>query len=194
MRNIFQAIGRVYLRFIARQARPIMIYYRRNFQGEKRKSIRISSSTILGNKENLILQKNVYIGHFNRLDASNGIEIDEGVQIASYSSIVTHSSHRSIRLYGDKYLDFKDHIAYIKGSVYIGKYTFIGPHSMIMPNTNIGKGCLISAYSFVQGDFPDFSIIAGNPAKVVGDTRDSDKKILEKNPELIPFYETWAKD
>ncbi len=194
MRNVFQAIGRVYLRFFARQARPIMVYYRRNFQGKKLNNIRISSSTVLGNKESLILKKNVYIGHFTRLDASNGIEIDDGVQLASYSSIVTHSSHRSIRLYGDKYLDFKDHIGYIKGSVYIGKYTFIGPHSMIMPNTNIGKGCLISAYSFVQGDFPDFSIIAGNPAKVIGDTRDSDRKILEQNPEIQAFYDAWAKD
>ena len=194
MRNIFQAIGRVYLRFIARQARPIMIYYNKNFQGQKHKNIRISSSSVLGNKKRLLLNKNVYIGHYSRIDASNGIEIDEGVQLASYCSILTHSSHRSIRLYGDKYLDYKNPIGYIKGSVFIGKYTFVGPHSMIMPNTNIGKGCLISAYSFVQGDFPDFSIIAGNPAVVIGDTRDSDKKLLEQHPELKPFYEAWANE
>ncbi len=194
MRNIFQALGRVYLRFFANQARPIMIYYHRNFQGEKCNNIRISSSTVLGNKEHLILNKNIYIGHYCRLDASNGIEIGEGVQMASYCSIVTHSSHKSIRLYGDRYLDFNDHIGYIKGSVYIGKYTFVGPHSFIMPNTTIGKGCIIKAYSYVYGDFPDFSIIAGNPAKVVGSTIDSDRKILEKHPELKPNYDAWAKE
>jgi len=194
MKNIIQALGRVYLRFIARQARPIMIYYRKNFQGKKYANIRISSSTVLGNKEHLILHKNVYIGHFNRLDASNGIEIAEGVQLAGYCSIVTHSSHQAIRLYGDKYQETKDHIGYHKGGVFIGKYTFVGPHSIIMSNTRIGKGCLIKAYSYVKGDFPDFSIISGNPATVVGNTRDKDEKTLKENPELYAFYNDWAKE
>lgn len=118
MRNIFQALGRVYLRFMARQARPIMIYYRKNFQGKKYPNIRISSSTVLGHKGQLILQKNIYIGHFNRLDASNGIQLTEGGQLASYCSIVTHSSHQAIRLYSDKYQDFKNHMGYNKVSFY----------------------------------------------------------------------------
>ena len=192
MRNIFQTLGRVYLRFMARQARPIMIYYRKNFQGKKYPNIRISSSTVLGDKEKLILQKNVYIGHFNRIDASSGIELAEGVQLASFCSIVTHSSHQAIRLYGDKYQDFQNHIGYNKGHVFIGEYTFVGPHSFIMPNTKIGKGCLIKAYSYVKGDFPDFSVIAGNPAKIVGNTKDRDIKTLEENPELYSFYNAWA--
>jgi acetyltransferase-like isoleucine patch superfamily enzyme len=194
MRNILSAMGRVYLRFFARQARPIMIYHRKNFQGKKCKDIRISSSTVLGHKSNLLLHKNVYIGHYCRIDASNGVEIDEGVQFGSFVSIISHSSHRSIRLYGDEYTNYKDPIGYIKGPVYIGKYSFIGPHSVIAPNTKIGKGSLIKAYSYVRGDFPDFSIIAGNPAKVVGDTRESDAKILEQHPEIKPFYDAWAKD
>ena len=60
-----------------------------------------------------------------------------------------------------------------------------------MPGTNIGKGCLISAYSFVSGDFPDFSIIKGNPAVVVGNTKDLDKSYLQ-DPEIKKYYEAWA--
>ena len=70
------------------------------------------------------------------------------------------------------YRESDDLIGYIQGKVNIGKYTFIGPHSTIMPNTTIGKGCIVSAYSYVKGNYPDFSIISGNPAKIVGDTRD----------------------
>ena len=81
---------------------------------------------------------------------------------------------------------------YVKGSVFIGKYTFVGPHSTIMPNTKIGKGSLVSAYSYVQGDFPDFSIISGNPAQVVGNTKDMDAKYLEDYPELQEHYKSWA--
>jgi len=182
------------LRLSSYFTRPYMVYYSQNFQGEKKANIRISSSSVLNLKKKLILEKNVYIGHYIRIEASNGIHLDEGVQLASYSSIVSHSSHISLRLYGDEYGATKDPIGYIKGAVYIGKYTFIGPHAFIMPNTKIGKGCIVKAYSYVRGDFPDFSIIAGNPAKVVGDTRTSDLEILNKNPELVPFYENWAKE
>ena len=142
--------------------------------------------------EHLNIQDNVFIGHFNFIEASNGITIEEGCQITNYISIITHSSHISIRLYGKQYagLDMK---GYVKGSVCIGKYTFIGPHSVIMPGTKIGKGSIVSAYSMVKGDFPEFSIIAGNPAKVVGNTRNIDGPFLQANPELRTFYEEWAK-
>jgi carbonic anhydrase/acetyltransferase-like protein (isoleucine patch superfamily) len=83
-------------------------------------------------------------------------------------------------------------LGYKRGKVDVGAYTFIGPHSVIMPDTEIGKGSVVAAFSFVKGEFPDFSIIAGNPAKVVGDTRKMDAPFLEAHPELRPTYEAWA--
>lgn len=155
-------------------------------------NVRISNTTFINSKENLVLGNHVFIGHFNFIEASNGLTIEEGCQITNYVSITTHSSHISIRLYGDKYSNHKDLIGYIKGSVHIGTYTYIGPHSVIMPNTKIGKGCIVAAFSYVKGDFPDFSIIAGNPAKVIGDTRQMDESFLKENPHLRTFYNKWA--
>ena len=40
---------------------------------------------------------------------------------------------------------------------------------MILPGTTIGNDCIIGGGSIVKGDFPDGSIICGNPARVVGD-------------------------
>ena len=114
------------------------------------------------------------------------------MQITNYVSVLTHSSHIAIRLYGKEYTKIKDKQAYSKGSVYIGAYSFIGPHTVIMPGTKIGKGCLVSAFSYVKGEFPDFSIIAGNPAIVVGDTRELDQPYLDSNPELKDYYNVWA--
>jgi carbonic anhydrase/acetyltransferase-like protein (isoleucine patch superfamily) len=130
---------------------------------------------------------------FNFIDASNGITLSEGCQITNYVSVLTHSSHISIRLYGREYKG-NDMIGYVKGSVSIGKFTFIGPHSVIMPGTKIGKGCIVSAYSMVKGEFPDFSIISGNPAKIVGDTRKLDAEFLNQHPELNVHYLSWAKN
>ena len=154
---------------------------------------RVSNTTYIGNKENLKIADNVFIGHYNFIDASCGLTIKTGCQITNYISILTHSSHVSIRLYGKEYPNRKDHIAYLKAPVEIGEYTFVGPHSVIMPGARIGKGCLVSAYSYVKGEFPDFSVISGNPATVTGDTRNLDKPFLDANPEIKELYNEWAK-
>jgi len=153
---------------------------------------RVSNTTYIGSREKLAIANNVFIGHYNFIDASFGITIKTGCQITNYVSIITHSSHLSIRLYGKEYPHKKDLKGYVQGAVSIGEYSFIGPHSVIMPGTNIGKGSLVSAYSYVKGDFSDFSVIAGNPAKIVGDTRKLDEKLLNENPELKEFYNEWA--
>lgn len=193
MKRYINALKRKFLRIVASQSRPIIVYYNKNFQGEKCKNIRISTSTFFDYKENLFLSDYCFIGHFNFIEASNGIDIGEGVQITNYCGITTHSSHQSIRLYGKHYDKIQNPLGYVTGSIKIGDYSFIGPHSLIMPNSKIGKGCIVAAYSYVHGNFPDFSIIGGQPAKIIGDTRINDAEILEKYPELQPYYNEWAK-
>ena len=72
----------------------------------------------------------------------------------------------------------------LNAPVEIGEYCFIGPHSVLMPGTVLGKGCIVSAFSFVSGKFDDYSIIRGIPAKVVGNTQEMDKKLLDEYPRL----------
>lgn len=173
-------------------AAPRMIMGYKNCNGIFVEKTRISNTTSIVSPENLQLGDNIFIGHYNFIEASNKIIIGEGCQITNYTSILSHSSHISIRLYGKHYIGQKEHIGYITGSVNIGKYSFIGPHSTIMPESKIGKGSLIAAYSFVKGEFPDFAIISGNPATVIGDTRELDRQYLDENPQLLEFYKEWA--
>lgn len=138
----------------------------------------------------LNIGNNVFIWHFTILDTYNGITIGDDCQIGTRVGIFTHSSHHSIRYYNKKYHDTNcfDHKGRIKGSVEIGRNTFVGANSVIMPNTKIGQGCIVSGFSYVQGNFEDFSIIAGNPAKRVGDVRKVDYKFLKSNPEFEKEY------
>ncbi len=50
-------------------------------------------------------------------------------------------------------------------SVTIGEDSWIGNGSLIM--ANVGKKCIIGAGSVVVSNIPDYSIVAGNPAKVI---------------------------
>ena len=47
----------------------------------------------------------------------------------------------------------------------------IGSNATILCGITIGKGALIGAGAVVTKDIPDFAIVAGVPARVVGDTR-----------------------
>ena len=182
---------RIY-QLLFRRFKPQMLRVKRDNSGRQLLHTRVSNTTHLDHPHRLQLSDHVFIGHFSLIDASHGVTIGEGVQITNYVSVLSHSSHLAIRVNGADYAGKKDPPGYVTGPVEIGPYTFIGPHSVIMPNVRIGKGVLVSAYSYVKSDVPDFAIIAGNPASVVGDTRDLDAALLEAHPELRKHYENWS--
>lgn len=163
-------------------------------QGSHHALTRLSPSTCIEHPPGLQLGDHVFIGHFNYIEALHGVRIDEGVQITNYVSILSHSSHRSLRLMGRAYAVTPPagRVGFIEGPVHIGAYSFIGPHTTIEANTRIGRGCLVASHSRVRGDFPDFAVIAGSPAVVVGDTREDDERWLQAHPQWRPHYEAWA--
>jgi acetyltransferase-like isoleucine patch superfamily enzyme len=171
-----------------------ILFGERSRDGQPLPLTRISPSTCIEHEEGLVLADDVFIGHFNFIEARQGVRIDTGVQITNFVSIVTHSSHRSLRLMGPDYgtLPVEDRPGFIAGPVHIGAYSFVGPYCVIEANTRLGKGCLVRSHSRVRGLFPDFSVIAGNPAVAVGDTRIGDAALLAEHPEWRGRYEGWA--
>ena len=73
---------------------------------QARPGTRIAASTVIDHERSLALGDHVYIGPFNFIEASGGITLGEGVQVTSHVSIVTHSSHRALRLLGRRYGDW----------------------------------------------------------------------------------------
>lgn len=161
-------------------------------RGEYLANTRISNQCSISGRQSLEIEDHVFIGNFCVLDASAGLKIEEGTQVAALSGIYTHSSHVAVRLYGRDYARSESKEAYFKAPVRIGAYSFIGTHVVILPGTVLGQGCLVTAQSVVRGDFPAFSIISGNPAKRVGDTRALDRKFLVAHPDLQSSYDRWA--
>jgi len=156
---------------------PFMVYgYYNRIEKNFMKYTRISSNTKIMSNDMLDIKDGVWIGHYSLIDASNGVKIGKCVQTGSHVSIFSHSSHNSIRLLGDSYLSSDERVGYINSCVSIGDYTFIGTGSIIFPGTTIGKGCLVKAGSILTKTYPDYSIISGNPAKVVGSVIDMDKQ------------------
>ena len=85
-----------------------------------------------------------------------------------------------------------------KGNTVIGNDVWIGQNAVILPGVNIGDGAIIGANSVVGSNISPYTIVAGNPAKVIRKRFDEelidlmlrfkwwDKRITEIN-ELIPI-------
>lgn len=171
---------------------PRMLYGVRLADGRYLRHSRIGSSTHVERWDLLDLGDYVYIGHYNLIDASGGLRIGEGTQITSHVCVLTHSSHVSLRLYGRRYFGQADPVGYRRAPTEIGPYCFIGPHSVVAPGARLGRGVLVRAFSYVQGQVPDFAIMQGQPARAVGDTRDGEARRLAEHPDLVESYCEWA--
>jgi virginiamycin A acetyltransferase len=54
-----------------------------------------------------------------------------------------------------------------KGDTVVGNDVWIGYESTIMPGVKIGDGAIIAAKSVVVSDVPAYTIVGGNPAKLI---------------------------
>jgi putative colanic acid biosynthesis acetyltransferase WcaF len=86
------------------------------------------------------------------------IVIQEGATVAQEAYLCT-GTH-----------DFKDpNLQLITKPITIGKNSFIGARAMILPGVSIGEQAIVGAMSVVSKDVPDHQIVAGNPAKNIGE-------------------------
>jgi acetyltransferase-like isoleucine patch superfamily enzyme len=105
---------------------------------------------IVSGLEGFKMGKNTDIGAFTYIKASEGVIIEDDVQIGSHCSIYSVST-----------IDGK------KGEVVLKKNCKIGTHSVIMPGVTVGENSVVGAFSFVKEDIPDNVVAFGVPAKVV---------------------------
>lgn len=66
-----------------------------------------------------------------------------------------------------------------KGPVTIGDHCWIGASVIIMPNVTLGEYCVVGANSFVDRSFPAFSVIGGNPARLLRTFTEEEKKRMQ---------------
>ena len=106
------------------------------------------------------------------LFCATSITIGDDVLISFGCSIADHDSH-SIYFEERKndviewYYGRKDWTHVKTNPVCIGNKVWIGMHSIITEGINIGEGAIIGAGSVVTKDVPPWTIVAGNPAKII---------------------------
>jgi carbonic anhydrase/acetyltransferase-like protein (isoleucine patch superfamily) len=112
----------------------------------------------------LIIGDNTAIGHDCRLAIAKRISIGQNCLLSGGVTVIDSSGHQSsaaARLAGQP--PMADEVR----PVVIGDGVWIGMQAMIFPGVKIGAGSVIAAGSVVRTHVPPYSIVAGNPAKVV---------------------------
>jgi acetyltransferase-like isoleucine patch superfamily enzyme len=145
------------------------IYIGKNviFQGDTKKiyledNVEIKDNCILyfNLAKKIHLAKNVSLERFNVLNIKGELYIGENTMTAPFVSIVD-ANHNVIN---------KDPIRFSGNSIeniFIDKNVWIATGSVILKGVNIGEGAVVGANSVVNKNIPEFSIVAGSPAKII---------------------------
>ena len=80
--------------------------------------------------------------------------------------------------------------------VTVGRGSWLGNGAVILPGARIGRQCVVAAGSVVRGEVPDFSVVAGVPARVIRRLDDGSRAHTEGRLEdwvepLAAGFGTW---
>lgn len=107
-----------------------------------------------------------------RIVLENNISIATGVYFCTHDiiHIMLNNDQKAI----EKLISYRNNTNGRKkfkpylGDIVVHDNVFIGAYSTIMYNVSIGPNAIVAANSVVVRDVPPNSIVAGNPAKVIG--------------------------
>lgn len=111
-----------------------------------------------------------------RIDIGDNTAIEQNVHITSQGDIlrigkdVTILANTFVTNLDHEYMDISKSVleqGVIVRKTEIRDGCFIGYGAAIQAGTILGKHCIIGASSVVRGEFPDYSVIVGNPARVI---------------------------
>ena len=117
------------------------------------------------------IQRGAVVGRFCKISSHSficdGVTLEDGVFVGHGVMFTNDRFPRALTAGGTLQTDADWTLELTR----VGKGASIGSNVTIVPGVTIGESALIGAGAVVTRDVPAFAIVAGVPAKVVGDVR-----------------------
>ncbi len=113
----------------------------------------------------LVVGRGTYIGEYNNLRAEgSAIRVGDMCLISQFVSLIAngHAYQERGRLIAEQGVSEK-------GGVTIGDDVWIGCNAVVLPGVQVGQGAVVAAGSVVVRDVEPYTIVAGSPARPVGE-------------------------
>ncbi|WP_325437918.1 acyltransferase [Pseudomonas nitroreducens] len=124
---------------------------------------------------NVRIGNNCVINRETYLDGRTGVEIGNNVNISFQTCILSlHHDHNS-----------PDFVA-IGAPVVIKDNAWIGARATLLPGVIIGEGAVVAAGAVVARSVPDYTVVGGVPAKVIGERN----RHLTYKTKFSPYFDT----
>lgn len=148
---------------------PSTVQIRGNDRGRiiigERCSLDTLARLFAANDATLLLEENVAIGPYNIINAFDDCTIRRNSMLGPYVNINC----------ADHGMELGEPMRFQKGTygpVVIEEDCWIGSHAVILKGVTVGTGAVVAAGAVVTGDVPPYAIVAGVPARVIGDRRE----------------------
>ena len=117
------------------------------------------------------IQKNASVGERCKISSHSficeGVKIEDEVFVGHGVMFTNDVYPRAVNEFGAPQMETDWEVV----PTFVKKGVSIGSNATIIAGVTIGEGAMIGAGAVVTKDVPDFAIVAGVPAKVIGDVR-----------------------
>lgn len=142
--------------------KPVYIRnFRRIFIGKRVRIFPGARIEVVKKNGSITFEDNISVGQNLHITSATNLIIGKNTTIAE-NVMITNIDH--------DYKETEKHILdqkYIVHETKMGENCFIGYGVVIQAGTILGKHCIVGANAVVRGRFPDYSVIAGVPARIV---------------------------
>ena len=129
-------------------------------------NVRIDDYTKIEGGTGVFIHNNTHIASFTGILGGGGCTIGEHCGISQGVRILTGTERPSGYMSATSPLELRDNVI---GHTNIGRITFLGANSVVMPNITIHEGGVVGAGAVVTKDVMPWTIVAGVPAVKIGE-------------------------
>ncbi|MFC1975687.1 acyltransferase [Chloroflexota bacterium] len=135
-------------------------------QAQVREGARIGENCIIG--KGAYIDFEVRIGHSvkiqNYVSVYHGATVEDGVFLGPYVCLTNDKLPRAITPEGK----LKSDAEWEVGQIRIKYGAAIGARAVVLPDVTVGRFALVGAGAVVTKDVPDYGLVVGNPARLIG--------------------------